>query len=96
METLSRKDKYNITKNYRTEIDRKWTNRHERDALASALHAWGRVRNLMERIDKKVKVYGKQELGWHVTSRVILEGCNTRKCIQDFIQNSVKDPGKGN
>lgn len=86
-ETLSRKDKHDMTRPLKTEMSRVWSNRHERDALASALYAWGRVRNLMERVEKKVRPYENRELEWYVKKRVILEGENVSKCVREFMKD---------
>ncbi|UCD06978.1 MAG: DUF460 domain-containing protein, partial [Candidatus Aenigmatarchaeota archaeon] len=91
-ETLSRKDKYELTKFFKTELDKSWSNRHERDALASALHAWGRVRNLMERVEKRLKGYENQDLEWYVKTRVIVRGENVTKCVQGFMKD-IKSKG---
>lgn len=84
--TLSRKEKYDLTRSFRQELDKKWNNRHERDALASALYAWGKVRNLMERIDKKLKPYESEKLEWNVKSNVILRGRNIDNSIESFMK----------
>ena len=92
-ETLSRKDKHGLTRAFRAEPEgsgKEWSNRHERDALASALHAWGRVRNLMERVDKKVRSYRDKGLEQYVKSRVILEGSNVKRCIREFRRDGPK------
>ena len=86
-ETLSRKDKHELTRLLKAEINRTWSNRHERDALASALHAWGRVRNLMGRVEKKVRPYKNSELEWYVKRRVILKGENVSKCVREFMKD---------
>jgi predicted RNase H-like nuclease (RuvC/YqgF family) len=85
--TLSRKDKYELTRFFKPELDKAWSNRHERDALASALHAWGRIRNLMDRIDKKVRPYGNKELEWHVKANVILKGENIDNSVESFMKD---------
>jgi predicted RNase H-like nuclease (RuvC/YqgF family) len=92
-ETLSRKEKYELTRLFGAELDKSWSNRHERDALASALYAWGRFRNLMERVDKKLRAYGDRKLERYVKLRVILRGENVRKCIRDFMKN-IKPGGQ--
>ncbi len=91
-ETLSRKEKYELTKLFKTELDKSWSNRHERDALASALHAWGKVRNLMERVEKRLRGYENQNLEWYVKTGVIVRGENVSKCVKDFMKD-IKSKG---
>jgi predicted RNase H-like nuclease (RuvC/YqgF family) len=83
-EILSRRDKYDITRRFGA--GRPWSNRHERDALASALYARGRIRNLVERVDRKVRGYGDRDLEWYVKTMVILKRRNVRRCIDEFLK----------
>jgi predicted RNase H-like nuclease (RuvC/YqgF family) len=54
-ETFSRKEKHLEAKRYMRYHGKVWSNRHERDALVSAIYAWKRLRRMIEKIDSKLK-----------------------------------------
>jgi predicted RNase H-like nuclease (RuvC/YqgF family) len=73
-EDFLRKDKYLMTKEFNGEGERIFRNRHERDALASALYGWGRVKNLVSRIDKRVSAKGLGERERDVIRKNVILG----------------------
>ena len=68
----------------------KWANRHERDAIFAAMHAWGRIKPLMERIDTRIKAENADPaLGDSVKRSVILEGRNIAMTIGKLSQRKA-------
>ena len=57
-ETLSRKDKFLVAREFRAAQCRVWNNSHERDALVAALNAWKSVSRKVRTIDRKVRSAG--------------------------------------
>ncbi len=55
-ETLSRREKFIMAREYRDREGRVWCNSHERDALVAALNAWKGVKRKVRTIDKKVRL----------------------------------------
>lgn len=53
---LSKKDKSQMVKEYSEKLNngKIWNNTHEKDALASALFAYGRLKALIERVKKRL------------------------------------------
>jgi predicted RNase H-like nuclease (RuvC/YqgF family) len=54
-ETFSRKEKHETAKGYMRVHGRVWANRHERDALVSGIYAWKQVRQMVDRINSKLR-----------------------------------------
>lgn len=88
-ESLTRKEKNEMVNDYRKKnySEQVWNNRHEKDALASALFAWNRVEPLMRRVNKKIRLTAKEfdsRIEDDIKRRVI-EGQNIRRSIKQFI-----------
>jgi len=54
-ETFLRKEKSDEAKAYMRVHGRVWTNRHERDALVSGIYAWKQVRQMVDRINSRLR-----------------------------------------
>jgi predicted RNase H-like nuclease (RuvC/YqgF family) len=57
-ETFSRKEKHETAKGYMKVRGKVWRNRHERDALVSGIYAWKQVRQIVVRMDSRMKKAG--------------------------------------
>lgn len=88
-QSLSRLEKKRILKSFfrRNPGIEKPNNRHERDALASALHAWKGVRELVAKVNKKLEDRDSPELGDYVKSNVIVKGENISSSIGRFLNS---------
>jgi predicted RNase H-like nuclease (RuvC/YqgF family) len=85
-EDFMRKDKYLMTRGFNSAgngEEKVFRNRHERDALASALYGWGRVKNLVSRIDKRVSAKGLGERERNLVRTSVILG-------RESIDRSVK------
>ncbi len=86
-EDFLRKEKYLMTRGFNSSgngEEKAYRNRHERDALASALYGWGRVKNLVSRIDKRVSARGLGERERDlVRTSVILDRESIEKSIRE-------------
>lgn len=58
-EDFLRKEKNIMTRDFSGE--KLFRNRHERDALASALYGWARVKNLVARIERRLRESGIED-----------------------------------
>ncbi len=88
-EDFLRKDKNLMTRGFNSVgngEEKIFRNRHERDALASALYGWGKVKNLVSRIDKKASARGlsKRERDI-VRTRVILGRESIDRSVKRFL-----------
>jgi len=85
---LKKKDKINIVKTYMSGNgkDKPYKNIHEKDALASALFAWGKLKSLIERINKKLDKAGVSdaEIRDYVISSVILTESGIKDSIDQY------------
>lgn len=54
-ELLTRKEKHRISKNFSRKFSQVWNNTHERDALVAAIYAWKKIRQTMEKVDKRLE-----------------------------------------
>ena len=74
---LSKKGKNEIVKEYAEKLNTKrvWNNTHEKDALASALFAWGKLKPLIDRVKKRLKTSEifEEEIRRYVMQNVIIE-----------------------
>jgi uncharacterized protein len=85
-EDFLRKEKYLMTRGFNSAgngEEKIFRNRHERDALASALYGWGRVKNLVSRIDKRVSARGLDEKQRNLVRTSVILG-------RESIDKSVK------
>lgn len=89
---LSKRDKLSLVKDFVRDRELKknpWKNQHEKDALASALHAWGRIRPLVRRINTKTAIYAVlpyfPELNSYVKSRVIVKGTSISRALKEYL-----------
>jgi predicted RNase H-like nuclease (RuvC/YqgF family) len=57
-ETFSRKEKHDSAREYIEARGRVWANRHERDALVSGIYAYKQVRQMVERMDSRMRKAG--------------------------------------
>ena len=89
--TLSVSEKIKLTKKYTQ--DNIFSNHHERDALASAVFAGKRIRQLMRRINTSLCKYGlsgNADAENHVKTSVLLHGENIANSINRFINIKLK------
>jgi predicted RNase H-like nuclease (RuvC/YqgF family) len=92
-ENLSRKDKNRLAKEFLKNSDFDTSNRHERDALASAVYAYNTVKPTMIRINHKLKALGfsgNKRLERFVKTRVILYHDHVKRSIEKFLKSSNK------
>jgi predicted RNase H-like nuclease (RuvC/YqgF family) len=85
-ENLSRREKNHMAREFLEERPER-PNQHERDALASALHAYNTIRPTMRRVEKRLRVLGlsdNPELERFVRTRVILNGDHVKRSIERF------------
>ena len=54
-ETFSRKEKHETAKEYMKVHGKAWQNRHERDALVSGIYAYKQVRQMVDRINSRLR-----------------------------------------
>ncbi|MCX6814264.1 MAG: DUF460 domain-containing protein [Candidatus Aenigmarchaeota archaeon] len=54
-ETFSRKEKHETARGYMKLHGRVWANRHERDALVSGIYAWKQVRQIVDRMNSRLR-----------------------------------------
>jgi predicted RNase H-like nuclease (RuvC/YqgF family) len=54
-ETFSRKEKHETARDYMKAKGKVWQNRHERDALVSAIYAYKQVRQMVDRISSRLR-----------------------------------------
>lgn len=81
---MTREEKLKIAEKYSKSVspDRKiWKNKHERDALASALRAWKRVRHV---IDKAYESGESDAVMERILLCVFLEGRSIEECRKRF------------
>ena len=89
-ENLSRKEKNILARGF---LEDRWPekpNQHERDALASALHAYNTIKPTMRRVDKRLKALGlsgNPGLERFVKTRVILKGDHVKRSIEMFLKH---------
>jgi predicted RNase H-like nuclease (RuvC/YqgF family) len=89
-ENLSRRDKDRTARGFvRNESSRpdNTLNRHERDALASALYAYNSVKPTMKRVEQRLGSLGHSEdedLGRFVRTRVILHGDHVKRAVENY------------
>jgi predicted RNase H-like nuclease (RuvC/YqgF family) len=86
-ENMERLDKIEIAESYSKKVNpegRVWANRHERDALASALRAWKRVRHIIDRAYDSTMGLGEETVG-KVMLCVLNEGRPIEECKRRFL-----------
>lgn len=86
-ENLSRKDKNLLAREFLRDREER-PNQHERDALASALHAYNTIKPTMKRVDKRLRALGlsgSPGLENFVRARVILHGDHVKRSIEGFL-----------
>ena len=91
--SLLRSEKIKLVKGYMKANEIKespWKNRHERDALASAIHAWKKTRPLIKRISKKLREYPDPGLRRHVHVQVIVKGKSINQSIKEFNEDEIQ------
>jgi predicted RNase H-like nuclease (RuvC/YqgF family) len=86
-EDFLRKDKNLMTKAFLNgDGERIFRNRHERDALASALYGWSQVKNLISRIERRTLERGlDSEKGDIVKANVILNRESIDRSIKTLL-----------
>lgn len=86
--SLTKKEKNQMVKSYaeRMNSHKLWKNTHEKDALASALFAWGQLRSLIERIKKKLDTNDvlEDEIRDYVMSSVLLNNSSISSSINNY------------
>jgi predicted RNase H-like nuclease (RuvC/YqgF family) len=89
-ENLSRREKNRLARDFLREREEK-PNQHERDALASAVHACNAIRPTMRRVDQRLKALGfagNRKLERFVRTRVIMHGDHVKRSIERFLKSS--------
>lgn len=87
-ENLSRRDKNLLARELDREIPHT-TNRHERDALASAVYAYNAIRPTMKRVEQRLKALGhsgNKGLENFVKTSVILKNDHVKRAIDKFFK----------
>ena len=54
-ETFSRKEKHETARDYMKARGKAWQNRHERDALVSGIYAYKQVRQMVQKVDSRLR-----------------------------------------
>lgn len=88
-ENLSRKEKNRLAKEFLKNSDFEASNRHERDALASAVYAYNTVKPTMLRVDQRLKSLGfsgNKKLERFVKTNVILRQDHVKRIIDKFFK----------
>ena len=86
-ENLSRREKNRLAKEFLKRDENLKLNKHERDALASAMHAYNSVKTTMLRVSQRLKALGysgESDLQNHVRTRVILHRDHIKRSIERF------------
>ena len=91
-ELLSKREKLTIVKEFADEREMDetpWRNQHEKDALASVLYAWRRLRPLIRRVKRKTEIYsslpGFPGLLRYVNINVIIKGRSISKSVEEYL-----------
>jgi predicted RNase H-like nuclease (RuvC/YqgF family) len=85
-ETFSRKEKHETTKEYMRLRGKAWKNRHERDALVSGIYAYKQVRQMVDRINSKLRKGGVSSPS--VRNKVLAEVLLQKKSIDYVIKSN--------
>ncbi len=85
-ETFSRKEKHETAKDYMRLHGKAWKNRHERDALVSGIYAYKQVRQMVERINSKLRKGGISSPS--VRNKVLAEVLLQKKSIDYVIKSN--------
>jgi len=88
-ENLSKKEKNLLARRFLRDREER-PNQHERDALASALHAYNTIRPTMKRVEKRLRALGlsgSPGLENFVRARVILNGDHVKRGIEGFFKH---------
>jgi len=85
-ETFSRKEKHETAKEYMRLHGKAWKNRHERDALVSGIYAYKQVRQMVERINSKLRKGGISSPS--VMNKVLAEVLLQKKSIDYVIKSN--------
>ena len=88
--SITRREKNNIINSLRwRDLKNLCGNRHERDALVAAIHAYTRVENLIRRVDKRLKKHDlSKSVKEQIRSNVILFEESIDKSIKKVVNNS--------
>jgi predicted RNase H-like nuclease (RuvC/YqgF family) len=90
-ESLSRRDKHSLARDV-LESGAKKPNQHERDALASALFAYNKIRPTMLRVDQRLSALGlsgDENLENYVKARVILHRDHVKRAVERFSRETL-------
>jgi predicted RNase H-like nuclease (RuvC/YqgF family) len=88
-ENLSRKDKNALARAFLRGAGIQKPNQHERDALASALHAYNTIKPTMRRVEKRLKflgLSGRPGLENFVKARAILHNDHVKRSVDRFFK----------
>jgi predicted RNase H-like nuclease (RuvC/YqgF family) len=85
-ETFSRKEKHETAKEYMKSNGKAWKNRHERDALVSGIYAYKQVRQIVERINSRLRKGGISSPS--VRNKVLTEVLLQKKSIDSVIKRN--------
>ncbi len=85
-ETFSRKEKHETAKDYMRLHGKAWKNRHERDALVSGIYAYKQVRQMVDRINSKLRKGGISSPS--VRNKVLAEVLLQKKSIDYVIRSN--------
>jgi predicted RNase H-like nuclease (RuvC/YqgF family) len=83
-ETFLRKEKYDEAKGYMKAHGKVWANRHERDALVSGIYAYKQVRQIVERMDSRMRKAGVSDR--HVRDKIRTEVLLQKRSIDSVIK----------
>jgi predicted RNase H-like nuclease (RuvC/YqgF family) len=83
-ETFSRKEKHETARDYMKIHGRVWKNRHERDALVSGIYAYKQVRQLVDRINSRLRKFRVSDPG--MRNRILTEVLLQKRSIDHVMK----------
>jgi len=84
-ETFSRKEKHETARDYMKLQGKAWQNRHERDALVSGIYAYKQVRQIVVRMDSRMRKAGISDKA--TRDRIRAEVLLQKRSIDSVIRN---------
>ncbi len=84
--SLTRKEKFHMAKEYMKIHGRVWSNSHEKDALVAAIYAWKQIRPVVDKIKIRLRKQGihEKDVISYVERYVILYKKSISSAIKDY------------
>lgn len=90
-ENLSKREKNRLAREFLKRDNDVKLNQHEKDALASAVHAYNSIRPTMLRVEQRLKALGysgRRDLQNYARTRAILHRDHVKRSIERFMKES--------